>query len=139
MGLVYLMWRSFRQITIHKPVTSRPANSERYIVCQHKLEDTEEVHEYLLEVNKKLAPLMSVTNKDKDIVEIVPLSVIKGDEDFYNFIRESNNAFGRVQSLHLEKIRCVSLRRSQKKVSAGYAKRNNILKGYRPTDRHSKI
>jgi len=104
-GLVYLMWRSFRQITIHKPVTSRPANSERYIVCQHKLEDTEEVHEYLLEVNKKLAPLMSVTNKDKDIVEIVPLSVIKGDEDFYNFIRESNNAFGRVQSLHLEKIR----------------------------------
>ena len=79
-------------------------------MCQHKLEDTEEVHEYLLEVNKKLAPLMSVTNKDKDIVEIVPLSVIKGDEDFYNFIRESNNAFGRVQSLHLEKIRCVSLR-----------------------------
>jgi len=28
-GLVYLMYRTFNQISIHKPVTSRPANSER--------------------------------------------------------------------------------------------------------------
>ena len=65
MGLVYLMWRSFELVTIHKPVTSRPANSERYIVCKHKKEDTEEVHEYLFEVNKKLAPLMTVANTEK--------------------------------------------------------------------------
>ena len=65
MGLVYLMWRSFKQVTIHKPVTSRPANSERYIICKHKFEDTDDVHQYLFDVNKKLAPLMSVTNTEK--------------------------------------------------------------------------
>ena len=34
-GLVYLMYRAFQRISIYKPVTSRPANSERY--CQHVL------------------------------------------------------------------------------------------------------
>jgi len=105
MGLVYLMWRSFELVTIHKPVTSRPANSERYIVCKHKKEDTEEVHEYLFEVNKKLAPLMTVANTEKDIVEIVPMDVIVGDEDFFKFMKESNDKFGEIQALHLQKIR----------------------------------
>ena len=31
-GLVFLMQRAFRQISIFKPVTSRPANSERYLI-----------------------------------------------------------------------------------------------------------
>ena len=92
-------------MTIHKPKTSRPANSERYIICKHKHPDTEEVHQYLFDVNKKLAPLMSITNTTQDIVEVVPLDVIKGDTDFYEFLRESNNDFGKEQSLHLEKIR----------------------------------
>lgn len=30
-GLVYLMYLCFDRISIHKPVTSRPANSERYV------------------------------------------------------------------------------------------------------------
>lgn len=29
-GLVYLLYRAFDHVCIHKPVTSRPANSERY-------------------------------------------------------------------------------------------------------------
>ena len=30
-GLVYLMYRIFDHVSIFKPVTSRPANSERYV------------------------------------------------------------------------------------------------------------
>ncbi len=29
-GLFYLLYRSFERVCIFKPVTSRPANSERY-------------------------------------------------------------------------------------------------------------
>ena len=29
-GLIYLLFRAFVRVSIHKPVTSRPANSERY-------------------------------------------------------------------------------------------------------------
>lgn len=44
-GLVYLLWRCFDKVCIHKPDTSRPANSERFqeirtvqviIICQVK-------------------------------------------------------------------------------------------------------
>jgi cap1 methyltransferase len=33
-GLIYLMYRAFERVAIHKPNTSRPANSERYIICK---------------------------------------------------------------------------------------------------------
>jgi len=31
-GLVYLMYRAFEHVALFKPVTSRPANSERYTI-----------------------------------------------------------------------------------------------------------
>ena len=31
-GLMYLMWHAFEQVSIFKPVTSRPANSERCVL-----------------------------------------------------------------------------------------------------------
>ena len=33
-GLVYLMYRAFDHVTIFKPVTSRPANSERSVLTR---------------------------------------------------------------------------------------------------------
>ncbi|KAL0211567.1 hypothetical protein RCL1_005193 [Eukaryota sp. TZLM3-RCL] len=33
-SLLYILYASFQRFSIFKPVTSRPANSERYIVCQ---------------------------------------------------------------------------------------------------------
>ncbi|CAN0429179.1 unnamed protein product, partial [Scytosiphon promiscuus] len=32
-ALVYLLHRKFRRIAIIKPITSRPASGERYLVC----------------------------------------------------------------------------------------------------------
>jgi 23S rRNA U2552 (ribose-2'-O)-methylase RlmE/FtsJ len=37
-GLIYILFCNFSQITIIKPRSSRPANSERYVVCKHLLE-----------------------------------------------------------------------------------------------------
>ena len=31
-GLIYLMYRAFERVALFKPVTSRPANSERFAV-----------------------------------------------------------------------------------------------------------
>lgn len=31
-GLLYLLYRSFDEVCLHKPHTSRPANSERYVL-----------------------------------------------------------------------------------------------------------
>ncbi|CAF1512468.1 unnamed protein product, partial [Rotaria sordida] len=37
------MYRTFNQISIHKPVTSRSANSERYIICKGLREDMRDI------------------------------------------------------------------------------------------------
>lgn len=53
-GLVYLLWRSFEKVAIHKPNTSRPANSERYVICKWKRPDSGPIGDYMFELNARL-------------------------------------------------------------------------------------
>ncbi len=52
-GLLYLMRSCFEKVCLHKPNTSRPANSERYLICKWKKEDTRSVHDHFFEVNSR--------------------------------------------------------------------------------------
>jgi len=107
-GLIYLMYRSFEQVCIHKPNTSRPANSERYIICKHKRPDTEHILQYLLEVNHMLEELKfdlsGRTTSNEDIVQLVPEQVMEQDQEFLQYMIESNNQIGKYQISGLEKI-----------------------------------
>lgn len=102
-GLVYLMYRIFDEVYIFKPVTSRPANSERYVVCKGLRENSQAVHEFMFNVNVRINKLK---NEDAhDVVEIVPLHVILEDEEFSSYMIESNNRIGNVQANSLKKLR----------------------------------
>lgn len=101
-GLIYLMYRSFKYVSLHKPNTSRPANSERYIICKYKREDVSNVLAYMMQINRRFNQLGS--NSNTDILEIVPMDIIKGDEDFYNYVVHSNNDLGERQIIGLRKI-----------------------------------
>ncbi|KDR15308.1 cap-specific mRNA (nucleoside-2'-O-)-methyltransferase 1 [Zootermopsis nevadensis] len=103
-GLVYLMYKSFQRISIHKPNTSRPANSERYIICQWKREDCKDIADYLYHVNELLCKFSSASNSNRDIVEVVPLEVLTSDDNFFNYIVCSNNSLGERQVVNLVKI-----------------------------------
>ncbi|XP_075722569.1 cap methyltransferase 1 isoform X3 [Rhipicephalus microplus] len=103
-GLVYLMYRAFRHVSIFKPNTSRPANSERYIVCKWRRPDTKDIEDYMYELCCRFKEISSVTSQD-DIVEVVPLEVLNDDAVFAKYIRESNDRLGRAQITHLTKIR----------------------------------
>ena len=87
-GLLYLMRRCFLRVCLHKPNTSRPANSERYIVCKWRKEDVRGVHDYMFEVNCRLnqlgLDLLGKTDGDVDVNEIVPI-----DEVLYNIYVEN--------------------------------------------------
>lgn len=100
-GLVYLLYLSFDRISLFKPVTSRPANSERYIVCRGLKPGSEAVREYMFRVNLKLNQLK---NTESDVTEVVPLSLIKEDIDFYHFMVNSNESLCIVQIKALAKI-----------------------------------
>lgn len=100
-GLVYLMYKCFKQISIIKPNTSRPANSERYLVCKWKKPHTDTIRNHLFEVNQML---FENCNSSEDILELVPLEVMQNDEKFFSYIHESNNTIGHNQTVGLMKI-----------------------------------
>lgn len=95
-GLIYLICMAFNQVCIFKPNTSRPANSERYIICKCKKQVTKDVADYLYEINEQF---------DRNICEVVPLEVLRSSKKFYDYIYESNNKIGKRQINYLNKIR----------------------------------
>ncbi|XP_060610056.1 cap-specific mRNA (nucleoside-2'-O-)-methyltransferase 1 [Anolis sagrei] len=101
-GLVYLLYCCFERVSIFKPVTSRPANSERYVVCRGLKSGIEEVRDYLFTVNIRINQLRS---RDQDVNLVVPLEVIKGDHDFHDYMVRSNERLCAVQIKALAKIR----------------------------------
>ncbi|XP_029663238.1 cap-specific mRNA (nucleoside-2'-O-)-methyltransferase 1-like isoform X2 [Formica exsecta] len=99
-GLVYLMYRCFENICIFKPNTSRPANSERYLICKTKKDDTQAVVHHLSHVNHSL-----LKKDDKnDVIQLVPLDVLEADKAFVSYLRSSNDALGKKQVIGLSKI-----------------------------------
>ncbi|KAF0313372.1 Cap-specific mRNA (nucleoside-2'-O-)-methyltransferase 1 [Amphibalanus amphitrite] len=102
-GLVYLMSMAFREVCIMKPNTSRPANSERFIICKWRRPDTDDIREYMDRINQRLEQLGSVSAED--VTSVVPLNVLKEDTAFCDYITESNNVLGERQITGLTKIR----------------------------------
>lgn len=100
-GLIYIMYRCFDNVSIHKPVTSRPANSERYLVCKWKRMLTEPVENHLYSVN---AWLWKNKSSSLDVLELVPVSYMQQDKQFFEYIYNSNCLIGENQIRNLYKI-----------------------------------
>uniref|UniRef100_A0A2M4CSM1 Cap-specific mRNA (nucleoside-2'-O-)-methyltransferase 1 n=1 Tax=Anopheles darlingi TaxID=43151 RepID=A0A2M4CSM1_ANODA len=100
-GLVYLLYRCFGQISICKPNSSRPANSERYIVCKWKKSNTDIIAKHLKDVNRRI---YEKTDPETDILELVADSVLREDREFIEYIENSNNSYGRMQAIALQKV-----------------------------------
>ncbi|KAH8419706.1 hypothetical protein KR009_001309 [Drosophila setifemur] len=104
-GLVYLMYKCFHQTAIIKPNSSRPANSERYLVCKYRRPDAEiaAVIGYLNAVNVMLNEDYP-QESDLDILELYDANELAEDEDFIRYIIDSNNTIGKKQIVGLRKI-----------------------------------
>ena len=100
-GLIHLMYMTFDAVGIFKPVTSRPANSERYIVCKELKEGTSHLFEYMFDLNENINKLKET---NIDIREVVPLKTLKSYETFFKYMLTSNNVLGARQLLGLRKL-----------------------------------
>ncbi|XP_051009353.1 cap-specific mRNA (nucleoside-2'-O-)-methyltransferase 1 [Acomys russatus] len=100
-GLIYLLYCCFERVCLFKPITSRPANSERYVVCKGLKVGIDDVREYLFSVNIKLNQLR---NTESDVNLVVPLMVIKGDHEFNDYMIRSNESYCSLQIKALAKI-----------------------------------
>lgn len=84
------MRQAFRKVLIFKPVTSRPANSERYIVCYSLKSDdiVSIICQYMRSINEELDRLEKV---NQTVLEVVPFEIMKQDEKFFEYIKKSND------------------------------------------------
>lgn len=104
-GLVYLLYRVFGRIAIVRPEACLHGSAERFLVCKHYIGSQ---HSLATEVINYLANLhgtnYSCRSNPKDnnevqaeIVELVPTDTITENEEFYNYLRESNIKIGNQQ------------------------------------------
>ncbi|KAI4873372.1 hypothetical protein NFI96_022165 [Prochilodus magdalenae] len=100
-GLIYLLYLCFERVSLFKPLTSRPANSERYVVCRSLKPGSDAVRDYLFTVNLKLNQFR---HSERDVTDVVPMDIIKGDTDFYQYMVSSNESHCGVQIKALSKI-----------------------------------
>jgi cap1 methyltransferase len=103
-GLLYLIYKCFEKVCILKPNSSRPANSERYVICYNYKgrEDVQNIRSYLTQLVGRLWEIRH--NVNVDITEIVPLSIIKNDDNFYSYVVNSNNRIAKYQTINLQKL-----------------------------------
>jgi cap1 methyltransferase len=95
-GLLYLLYRAFEQVTLIRPEACRPGSSERFVVCKQfkgskACQDIElflancHAMDHGCHVNHKYAD-----DQQADIVELVPIPQIKNAARFYDYIYDSN-------------------------------------------------
>jgi len=101
-GMVYLLRIAFTKVTILKPVTSRPANSERYVVCSGFRDDEQRLmSEYLLHINNEMNELKQT---DEDVTDVFPMESMLEDVDFFSYVKSSNTTIADEQCKALSKI-----------------------------------
>eukprot|EP00057_Strongylocentrotus_purpuratus_P004716 XP_003729301.2 PREDICTED: LOW QUALITY PROTEIN: cap-specific mRNA (nucleoside-2'-O-)-methyltransferase 1 [Strongylocentrotus purpuratus] len=100
-GLIYVLYRSFEQVSLFKPVTSRPANSERYVICKGRRSGTDPTHDFLYDLNVTLNMLKP---SKQDVLESVPLGVLQADDAFMDYVIAQNERQAETQTQGLAKI-----------------------------------
>ena len=96
-GLVYLMYRCFEEVCIFTPNSSRPGNSERYLICKKKRSGLQVVVEYLKHVNR----LLLNGGVNDDVLQLVLYNELKREKQFVQYLRASNNDLAGKQIIDL--------------------------------------
>jgi len=101
-GLVWLLYQCFERICITKPLTSRPANAERYIVCDKlRFHRPQAIINYLLQVNQAIK---DESKNGSAVLAIVDRSIVEKDEPFMDYMKMRNMKFAIKQLEALEQL-----------------------------------
>lgn len=90
-GLLYLMYRCFHQISLVQPNSCRPDTPERYLICKWKKDDhqTEIMRQHLYKVYMELSRLKDTNS---DVVQLIPFEILEADTIFFDYVYNRNEA-----------------------------------------------
>uniref|UniRef100_A0A7S4JDR9 Cap-specific mRNA (nucleoside-2'-O-)-methyltransferase 1 n=1 Tax=Guillardia theta TaxID=55529 RepID=A0A7S4JDR9_GUITH len=98
--LCYLMSLHFEQTALVKPLTSRPANSERYLVCKGLLQDSPQLIEFLLHINQFLDDDKLKERGNRQVSRLLPPDSVP--QSWTNYVKEHNVTVGQTQIEYLK-------------------------------------
>ena len=88
--LLYILYSNFERVYIYKPETSRPANSEKYVVCMYyKDECSDKLKEKFLHMIKEWNELKVEENDIRSVM----FSDIKVDNGFIQLLNDYNKKY----------------------------------------------
>lgn len=61
----------------------------RYVVCEGYRDPERIIYQYLIGVNDTINDLR-LQNQDSDVKEVVPLETLLGDQEFFDYVKASN-------------------------------------------------
>lgn len=97
--LLYLLSLLYEDVFIYKPKTSRPTNSEKYVICKNfkcEQETLDKVTDVVFELSKTLKSMKKNKYNSFELFEEIPL-------EFINRIKHMNNHYIDKQCTFLEK------------------------------------
>ena len=96
-NLIYLLFLCYKKVYIYKPKTSRPTNSEKYVICKYFKDD--EINRNIV-LNKLQKLSIDISKANSKFVSFQLFSVIP--EEFIKKISYINTSLLDKQCLHLE-------------------------------------
>lgn len=96
--LVYILTKCFEQVNIYKPETSRPANSEKYLVCKGFIGLTPNMEKKIIELFKKIE---SIPITKSMVLDIKGINI---DNNFIFKISNMNSKYLDNQIFFINKI-----------------------------------
>ncbi|KRX21674.1 MAGUK p55 subfamily member 5 [Trichinella nelsoni] len=106
--LICLLWHCFDKLTLHKPHSSRPGNSEKYVIGIGFRGNCKQISDYLIKAN-----LMFDTFKaDEDIRQLLPSNFVQEANEFMSHFMEINEQLSARQISFLKKYKTFSENRT---------------------------
>jgi len=102
--LLYIMYESFEHVFIYKPDTSRPANSEKYIICINYKDNLTNIEkDNMIMLIEKWNNFSIEEEKNSKKINSLIFKNIKIDNNFINKLQEYNKIYMNNQMIYLNK------------------------------------
>jgi hypothetical protein len=88
-GLLYVLFRLFREIDVVKPTFASPLNGDKFFCCKCYLGGGYDSEAYLSEVLEEYWSQRRL-NSSRGVVEFIPILTLNDDRNFMNFIWNMN-------------------------------------------------
>ena len=90
-GIIYLIFKNFENITVFKPVTTRQYSSARFLIAENYLKDRNDKSNSIKYLENYFNKYIEFASKGYDVTYFLPINELRKNEKFLAIIPQINN------------------------------------------------